>query len=278
MENGKLEQVPGYLFGSSMSSNQLALQSDGTPWVGGFDGLGKVENGSFIQVTKHSPNGWHVSSLAAGPDDWVWCGHDSSLVKTNGTDWFTYDASNTNFPGSRINCLHFDKTGTLWAGGYRWAGTFDGVSTWTVYDSTDCAYLRDTSVQDLLVEDDGTLWLGTDKHGLLKFDGVTWTQYDVIPPSTGIEEEQPAEIELSPAYPNPFNPITTIGFSLPEPGPVNLAVYDVTGEKVATLIDGEISAGRHEITFDGIGLASGLYFYRIQTGNFAKTGKMLLMK
>lgn len=65
-------------------------------------------------------------------------------------------------------------------------------------------------------------------------------------------------------YPNPFNPATTIGFDLPEDSRVDLVVLDLLGRQVAVLIDGDRSAGRHNVTFDASGLASGVYFYRLQ--------------
>lgn len=78
--------------------------------------------------------------------------------------------------------------------------------------------------------------------------------------------------------PNPFNPVTAISFQQLAFGYVNLAVYDMSGRKVATLVDGCRDEGRHEVTFDGTGLAAGVYFYRMETGEFIATGKMVLLK
>jgi hypothetical protein len=88
----------------------------------------------------------------------------------------------------------------------------------------------------------------------------------------------PAEFTLHGAYPNPFNPTTTIGFSLPEVSQVNLAVYGLSGRLVATLVDGWRDAGVHEVTFDGSGLTSGVYVYKLEAGEFATSGKMVLIK
>lgn len=88
----------------------------------------------------------------------------------------------------------------------------------------------------------------------------------------------PANYELSQNYPNPFNPSTIIKFGLPENSKVLLEVYNVLGEKVATLINAELKAGYHSITFDARNLTSGVYFYRIETSKFNDVKKMILVK
>lgn len=79
-------------------------------------------------------------------------------------------------------------------------------------------------------------------------------------------------------YPNPFNPSTTIRFQIPEPAKVTIKVYDVLGREITTLLDEEKKAGKYEFFFDAHSFASGIYFYRIQTGSFVKTNKMILLK
>ena len=79
-------------------------------------------------------------------------------------------------------------------------------------------------------------------------------------------------------YPNPFNPSTTIKFTLPVESRVKINVYNSLGQLVATLVDREMQSGYHEINFDGTGLASGVYLYQLQTGEFALIKKMLLLK
>lgn len=88
----------------------------------------------------------------------------------------------------------------------------------------------------------------------------------------------PAEFVLYPCHPNPFNPSTTIEFNLPETVEGSLVIYSITGQKLITLIEGRIEAGRHSAVFDGSGYASGLYLYRLYTGKWRGTGKMVLMK
>ena len=97
------------------------------------------------------------------------------------------------------------------------------------------------------------------------------------------EVSTPAEFSLKQNYPNPFNPSTKISFSLPVNSRVSLNVFNVLGQKVASLINGNISAGEKEITFDASRLTSGIYFYRldavsVEGKKFSSTKKMILTK
>lgn len=90
--------------------------------------------------------------------------------------------------------------------------------------------------------------------------------------------EVPTAFALEPNYPNPFNPTTTLRFGLPTGADATLAVYDVLGRRVATLVDRRLPAGWHTVRFDATGLPSGVYFYRLAAGAFQATGRMLLVK
>jgi len=79
-------------------------------------------------------------------------------------------------------------------------------------------------------------------------------------------------------YPNPFNPSTVIKYQIPNDGLVSLKIYDITGQEVKTLINQEQSKGRYEINFDASNLSSGVYFYRLTSGSYTKSMKMMLVK
>jgi hypothetical protein len=79
-------------------------------------------------------------------------------------------------------------------------------------------------------------------------------------------------------YPNPFNPTTTIGYGLPNRSHVTLTVFNTLGEQVAVLQNGEQEAGYHEVKFDGADLSSGVYFYRIHSGDFVQTRKLVFLR
>jgi len=89
----------------------------------------------------------------------------------------------------------------------------------------------------------------------------------------------PTEFKVFDNYPNPFNPNTTIRFDLPEPAMVTMRIYDLLGQEVATLRDGEHhEAGSYQITFDASRLSSGTYFCRTAAGRYSSVKKMMLMK
>ena len=79
-------------------------------------------------------------------------------------------------------------------------------------------------------------------------------------------------------YPNPFNPTTIIEYSLPVSSKVSLIIYNLRGQEVAKLVSGEMEAGYHKVTWDASNLSSGIYFYRLQAGDFVHTRKMVLLK
>ncbi len=99
---------------------------------------------------------------------------------------------------------------------------------------------------------------------------------------TGVEDRisagVPAGYALLQNYPNPFNPVTTISFDLPEVSDVSLKVYTLAGEEVAVLADGVRQPGTYRVRFDGSGLPSGVYLYRLTAGTFSAGGKMVLLK
>ena len=79
-------------------------------------------------------------------------------------------------------------------------------------------------------------------------------------------------------FPNPFNPATTIKYQIPELSFVTLKVYDVLGSEIITLVNEEVPIGSYKVEFNAANLSSGVYFYRLQTGSFVETKKMMLMK
>ena len=103
-------------------------------------------------------------------------------------------------------------------------------------------------------------------------------QWPVATSIDGDEINQPSDYALYQNYPNPFNPETNIRFNLINPGFVSLKVYDILGREVVTLIEENMEAGLHELTFDASSINSGIYLYRIETDNFVESKRMILIK
>jgi hypothetical protein len=92
------------------------------------------------------------------------------------------------------------------------------------------------------------------------------------------ETNSPGRFVLLQNYPNPFNPSTTIKYELPRASQVTLTVYDILGREVSVLVNEKKGVGVHEVKFDGSGLSSGVYFYRLRDGDFIQTRKLLLLR
>jgi hypothetical protein len=131
-----------------------------------------------------------------------------------------------------------------------------------------------------------TLWatgLATNSDGTSSGDNWNWSapKRVFVRNPIGIRiisSNVPGKFSLEQNYPNPFNPVTQIKFTVPKSDFVRLAVFDLTGSLVETLVQENLSAGTYNIEWDGSRFSSGVYFYRLQSGNFAETRKMMLTK
>ncbi len=110
-----------------------------------------------------------------------------------------------------------------------------------------------------------------------KVDGLSVYRNDLVT-SVGGKETTPMRFDLLQNYPNPFNPVTNIAIELPERTFVTLEVYNLLGERVATLVNKQMPAGSFNVQFNASALPSGMYLYRMQANNFSSARKMLLLK
>ncbi len=104
--------------------------------------------------------------------------------------------------------------------------------------------------------------------------------YGTTTTATAVKDEKtlPKVFSLSQNYPNPFNPSTSINFSLSKSGMTNLTIYNMLGQKVATIVNSNLGAGEHNVTFNADKLTSGLYIYQLTSGNSIISKKMILLK
>jgi Secretion system C-terminal sorting domain len=153
------------------------------------------------------------------------------------------------------------------------------ASTWTQFN-VDFIYttsgIPDTCILQILI--DGPSVAGNDYHVGSSF---LLDDLNLTGTATSVNDKSilPAKFSLEQNYPNPFNPSTKIQYNLPENSFVSLKIYNAIGKEVASLVNGVVPAGSHEILFDASGLNSGVYFYTLKAGNnFVQTRKMILMK
>lgn len=199
----------------------------------------------------------------------TWNSRDDTLygiARYDGENWTVYTKADGLLSNSVFD-IDVDRRGTIWA------STNGGISCY--YNGQ---WISDPRMNDKLrvnaridVDNDGVVWVGSGG------DLYSFT-YDSTVVSKNESSPVPETVALYPACPNPFNMSSTISFTLPRSGKTRLTVHDITGARVATLVDSELQAGAHEATFDGAEFPSGVYLYVLEAGNMKKTGKMLMIK
>ncbi|MGA7721806.1 MAG: T9SS type A sorting domain-containing protein [Ignavibacteriaceae bacterium] len=184
-----------------------------------------------------------------------------------GDNWVKIDSlsNHTEFENFTFYSDSYGSVGFA-SNSYGIFSTKDNGQTWICIDSS----LQATA---MAVGADNYLYVGTSKLGLLR---STFSIKSFLTNVTNHELKKQFLLEQN--YPNPFNPTTTINYSLPEPGIVTIKLYDIVGREIKTLINEGKSTGNYSVQFNGSNLASGVYFYRMQSGSFVETKKLILMK
>ncbi len=226
------------------------------------------------------------------------------LEKRDGTNWVNYKRYTYTYDGNKIVSLQEDWDGTNWRNDERYTYTYDSSGNRTLklhedWDGTNWvtrnyACERSTYTYDsngnitlLLNENwDGTNW--EYGNGSLSFTDTFGNNYSFYGEEIKIFYKTIIEVNenefgipdfsLSLNYPNPFNPSATISYSLPQSGFVQLKIYDMLGQEVATLVNEIQQTGIHKVEFNANGLTSGVYFYKLQSGSFMDTKKLILLR
>jgi uncharacterized repeat protein (TIGR01451 family) len=208
--------------------------------------------------------------LPLDPNPTVWKFVNSNIV-------------NPNYPGwdgrPEVRDLAFDMMGNLYAATWG-TGVFVNTNPTQAWPPDfEQFQLREEQVSFLAVSQTGLVYANSVTGGIVSFEMASSAAT-----ATGVEDEAlgaevlPEGFALNQNYPNPFNPVTTIGFALPESGRARMAVFDILGREVSVLVDGQLTAGQHEVSFDAQGLPTGTYVYRLETDAFATTKTLVLMK
>lgn len=242
----------GYTAGDTLTIHKTT--TGGTSWSRVFQAPnpGRMEFNSIFFI---DPN-----------TGWV-CGDSGRVYKTTnaGLNWFAQSSGTMNDLysvkfGSNVGCI-VGENGTRLI-------TINGGSNWT-HENLGSA--RD--LNDVWFKEPGTAVVVGDNEYISSRSTLVGIE---SPTNIGI----PISHNLYQNYPNPFNPVTKIKFDIPyqSNSVTKLAIYDITGREVALLANQKLSPGSYEYSFDGVNLSSGIYYYKLQSGEFSETKKMVLIR
>ncbi|MFC1542103.1 two-component regulator propeller domain-containing protein [Candidatus Latescibacterota bacterium] len=293
-------------------STEIAVDSKGFAWVGSLkDSYFFRYNGNIFTTYRIPVDMYHnpINDFEFEETGRIWIATYSSGIVSYINGFWKFITIDDGLPSNTVNDIAFDQIGNLWA------ATENGLvvledSRWTVF-SEPSKYFHAVGITP-----DGIVWAGSagglsykDENGWHTFrqedglienniskiaiapDGTIWATHRSYPRDGGISHYIPENITnvqnsdiqngtsiIVSNYPNPFNNLTTITYSLTKPMHMTLNVYSITGQKVVTLVNEVMTTGTHSVVFDSTGLASGVYFYRFEADGFEKTGRMMLVK
>jgi photosystem II stability/assembly factor-like uncharacterized protein len=253
-------------YGSGVNGSEppfkiLRTTNGGTDWTEQFsDNVAGGYNAIFFSDVN---NGWVV-------------GDSGKVVETTngGTNWnyVTNSGINSNY---RSKTVFFLDAENGWISSKDGAGngiirhTTDGGASWSTQVTPLTNSQGGNAIFSVYFIDDQNGWLTADYGRICHFAGTT---------SIGSDIENVHTFSLAQNFPNPFNPSTVISYQLPVAGYVSLKVYNLLGTEVAVIVDGFKPAGNYEFEFNASSLMSGVYFYKLTSGNFTEVRKMILMK
>ena len=276
-----LEYTYSYDENNNLIEELIQLWSDSS-WVNaGMINYTYDSNNNLIEELEQNWDGSNWVIRYKYTYNYVW--HNSMIIVLmqhwNGSNWrnllqdtYTYDWNNN----------LSEQLGQTWDS-YHWMNSSKYTYT---YDG------NNNMIEELRQESSGIDWVNNVKntfiydenHNMIEsleqeWDGSNWMNDLKVTYAhifSGIEQE--LDYELFQNYPNPFNAATTIRYELPQDGVVTLKIYDILGQEVASILNEFKTANWYEVDFSAIGLPSGVYFYRLQSGSFVETKKMVLLK
>jgi ligand-binding sensor domain-containing protein len=250
--------------------------SDGTVWVDAGAYYAFFRNKTWeVTPKKDTFKEDYVELIGEGPDGSIWARDGFTLYRYRDSV-LEIMAYRMEFPNNHLapHALKFAPDGSLWFGTGKGLMHWDG-SAFTEYFMADG--LAGEKVNSIDFSPDGAVWIGTDR-------GVSRFMPDTV---VAVREkgESPAPFAITGNFPNPFNPSTTISFSLSAPGKVTLSVYDITGRKVRELISDRVYRpyGTYRIVWDGkddkgMPASSGVYITHLRAGKHTASRRMVLVR
>ncbi|MBW7888726.1 MAG: T9SS type A sorting domain-containing protein [Bacteroidetes bacterium] len=233
-----------------------------------------TDNGNSWQELKTGIGNTIIRSISVAPNGNVFTATESGLFRSTdkGDNWVRIDTQKVKPYGIYATV---NKDGILFFGGAK-----NGINS-NSYQSTDNGatwqYLNNMASIDNQANILG--FFASSDGRIFSFTSAGLFRSVQIPTSVRmVENSIPLRMELQQNYPNPFNPATTIRYSVPAMQKIELKVYDLLGREVQTLVNEVQSQGSYEVRFDASTLASGIYIYRLQSGSFVTTKKMMVLK
>jgi ligand-binding sensor domain-containing protein len=295
----------------------VAIDDSGNKWLGfRGEGVAKFDGQNWTVYNDFNSDLPHYEVNCIAIDDsnnkWIGCDHNG-LAKFNGESWTTYNSATTGLELERILCITFDSSGNKWIGTeYGGVVMFDN-SNWHNYN-VEIPNTVDGLIPSIAIDAMDNKWICGWYSGFTRYNSAS--QYVYTPDNSGLphinttvvaidnmnnkwigtetglscfNEDGVVSIKdnngfppdyyiLKHNYPNPFNPITTIEYILPLSNKISLKIYNPAGQEIATLIDGYQTAGEHRIIWKPKDVASGIYFCRLQAGEFIDTKKLIFQK
>lgn len=242
----------------AIENNQGVSKFDGNTWLNLNSANSGLQDNNVIDFLSDGDTLWFITPF-----------HLSILKEQI---WYNYKLPS---PYHSARSITKDKSGNIWIGTHG-AGVFefDGKN-WINYTTCNSSLSNDY-IEGVYADQYGNIWFGAEDFG----KGISvYNPEGIITSISQIDYQKlPQNYSLSQNYPNPFNPSTTIKYDIPKESFVKLKIYDILGREVKTLVKEQKSAGTYKVTFEASNLSSGVYFYRIQAGNFVQTKKLILLK
>jgi ligand-binding sensor domain-containing protein len=238
-----------------------------------YNGIDAVTAASEIITTWSGLASDSVLTIYVTDDTLRWYGTTEGVSTHFGTDtkdinnWGRYNTFTSSIIDNYVRAIIRDNNGNMWF------GTRSGLSklspdksSWQSFTEQDG--LISNNIFDLEVDSDNNLWIATDK-------GVSY----LTNLSSSVHQKGTIDYQIKLAnYPNPFNPVTKIDYTIPKSGKVKLEVFDNLGSLIKVLVDKTQNAGNYQVLFSGDNIPSGIYLYRLTTERSSITKKMILIR